>query len=526
MRNEEIGIKYKKIRINKNNYILIPIGYVEGYSIGEIFYSLTNYKIPVDKSVLDDEKILVDNVVKLCDLFDMYEYDNEEIVREYYYTEEKDKIVIVETKGDKIVRKKVNLDKLMEGSEREILERINNEISILLNEDSLEKILSIENIKEIKKELLILRAKIISFKEREEKDNITKIVTENGHVKEIVTSSKISPLVAASYERKNQIDSTNPDEEMEISLKGLEQYIKERVFGHDEEIRKIAKTLIMNYTAVGEEKREPILLVGPTGVGKTETMNAATEYLNIPYAEINTINLVPQGIKGESLEDNLFSLIAACNYDVSRAQNALIFFDEFDKLGSDNTDYKQAVKDILLKFIEGGVFTIDKPDGEYRFNTKYLNKVFAGRFKELFKKSNRLGFCQGKEVEQDIVTLLSDKNYYGKELITRIKHIYLYKDLDLVTKKRILLESKLSEYLQKRLRYKRQFGVDLIADDSYIEAVLAKLDSNNQSIRELNNLVSATLEEVEYELLTTSNRGKKLVLTGDIVDNNKKFNLM
>ena len=125
-----------------------------------------------------------------------------------------------------------------------------------------------------------------------------------------------------------------------------------------------------------------------------------------------------------------------------------------------------------------------------------------------------------------MATLLSDKQYYGKELITRIKHIYLYKELDNQTKRKILLESKLSEYLQKKLRYERQFGVTLEATDSFVDEILEKLEKNNQSIRELNNLLSNTLEEAEYELLSSNYHGKKLILSQEIVEDNTKFTLI
>ena len=281
---------------------------------------------------------------------------------------------------------------------------------------------------------------------------------------------------------------------------------------------------MMNYTALDNEKREPMLLVGLTGTGKTETIRAASDYLDSPFVEINTINLVPQGIKGESLEDCLYSLIVQAKDDIKKAERGFVFFDEFDKLGSNESDYKDAVKHILLKFIEGAKFTIDKQNNDYIFDTSKLNKVFAGVFEELYKKKNSLGFTKSVEEQKtDIASNISNKNYYGKELITRIKHFYLFDELSLETKKQILLESKLSEYLCKKERYLRQFKVDMIADDSYINRVLEILEEDNKSIRELNNLVSSTLEEIEYELLTNNHANQKLILTKDLVDNRNNF---
>ena len=78
----------------------------------------------------------------------------------------------------------------------------------------------------------------------------------------------------------------------------------------------------------------------------------------------------------------------------------------------------------------------------------------------------------------------------------------------------------------KKQRYKRQFGVDLIADDSYIEAIFAAIAEKRDSIRILNNMVYASLDSAEYELCTANHRGKRLILTRDTVANPDNFTLL
>lgn len=518
--NNEVGIKYEVKKLDSDVYILIPIDVVKGYSVCDTFYSNNQYQILKNKEDIHKTNIIIDKIVKIDELRNMLAYFEDDIdtLVDCYLFSEANNISVINTKNGLFNRRDINIDDILTSKKEEMYSRLKNGTVVTLNLASLDNLLNIENIDLLKKELEGLKRRLLTF-ERKGK-NASKVKVEDGKVIEIESDKKIQVNNIISNDSATPIERNG-----DISLRGLERYIKERVFGHDEEIRHIAKTLIMNNTAIGLEKIEPILLVGPTGVGKTETMNAAAEYLGIPYTEVNTINLVPQGIKGESLEDKLYSLIVAANYDLKKAMRGLIFFDEWDKLGSSNTDYKQPIKDILLKFIEGGIFAIDKASDDYLFDTRYLNKVFAGRFKEVFESSNRvLGFnSSSRKKGKDLANLLSDKEYYGKELITRIKHIYLYKELDKETKRRILLESKLSEYLQKKLRYERQFNVTLEAHDSYIDALLNKLEQNQQSIRELNNLVSDTLEEIEYELLDSNYSGKKIILTSDIVEDNRKF---
>ena len=514
---EEVGIKYKKIKIADNKYVLIPIGLLDGYSVGDIYYSDKEYKIATDIEILKNEKILIDSIKSIKDLISIYEYDDIEFLRDYYLQEEKDYIIYMEVNNNEIIRKKINLN-LIKKSSKETYEINDGEEKIILNAESIKKLLDIDNIKNIKIELEKLKKKLNVLKEAESK-KVTKLIIENGKVKEIYTEGKVTDIDKKDTKPSILIANNN------ITLKGLENYIKERVFGHDKEIKMIAKTLMMNYTAIGNERREPLLLIGLTGTGKTETIRAAAEYLKLPFVEINTINLVPQGIKGESLEDCLFSLISQSNYDISLAEKGIAYFDEFDKLGMSASDYKTSIKDILLKFIEGGMFTIEGKQDTYSFNTKNLSKVFTGVFEEIYKKNYKLGFYSYEEDKKntDIRNQIINKNYYGKELLTRIKYVYMFDELSNDTKRRILLESKLSEFLLKKERYKRQFGIDLITDDSYIDGILEVLNNEDKSIRDLNNLVSSTLEEIEYELLSKAYDGGKINLTKDIIEDNTKF---
>lgn len=514
---EEVGIKYKKIVVNKNKYVLVPIGLLTGYSVGEIYYSTKEYKIPLDVKTVKNEEFLIDSISTIKDLMYSYEYEGDiDFLKEYYFGEEKDNIILIDILDNKINKKKINLNSLRKNDTKEIYE--NGEEAVYINSNTLDNLLNIDDIKQIKRELNKFRKSLKAFKEKNL--DATRVTVENGHVKEVFVKTKTREEV--EEDTKSDLVSSE-----DISLKGLENYIKERVFGHDEEIRHISKTLMMNYTALDNEKREPMLLVGLTGTGKTETIRAASDYLDSPFVEINTINLVPQGIKGESLEDCLYSLIVQAKDDLKKAERGFVFFDEFDKLGSNESDYKDAVKHILLKFIEGAKFTIDKQNKDYIFDTSKLNKVFAGVFEELYKRNKSLGFNSSKEEEKiDLASNISSKNYYGKELLTRIKHFYLFDELSMDTKKQILLESKLSEYLSKKERYQRQFKVNMIADDSYIDRVLEILAADNKSIRELNNLVASTLEEVEYELLSNNHQNQRLVLTKDIVDNHNNFDFI
>ena len=272
---------------------------------------------------------------------------------------------------------------------------------------------------------------------------------------------------------------------------------------------------------------------GPAGTGKTETVKAACEYLDIPSFSANAANIVPQGIKGMSIEDIIVGLFERADYDENKAQRGLIFLDEFDKLNESDIDIKSTVKNILLTFTAGGTFPIDNDRYTFQFDSSMTNKVYAGVFQKISEKEKSIGFAEtsntGKVLgtDQEMREKIIAKGYFTLEELSRISTILGYEDLDRETKRNILLYSKISEFAKKRERYKRQFGVDLIAEDSYLEAILDSISNSATGMRSLNNFVKRTIDSAERYLLEhEKDTYKKLVLTKDTVEDHTKFDLL
>ena len=545
----DYGIKYKKIKINSTTFLLIPIELIVGQWIGNYFYGKDQYATLNSPQLADQNDVLIDSIMNVSSLQELYDIYDLDFLKECVLNDELNRLILVKIINDKIIKKKIDLNTIAQITESEVYDKQGDKPAVTLNEDSLAKLLDATSLEAVKAQLEIYKKRINAFRNIEltagvnklefkngritqiEKANDVKVIDENNTIREITKNdSEPSKELIAEKEHEPIINQDNIGEvsSTSISLQGLTKYITERVFGHDKEIKYIAKTILMNYTATPEEKNEPILIVGPTGTGKTETMHAICDYLNIPMVEINSINLVPEGIKGTSLEDYLSQLYSISKNDLKVFQKGLMFFDEFDKLGKyGESEIKGPVIQILLKFIEGTLFNINE-----RYNkgitvpTKSIIKVFAGAFNELWEHSSQIGF--GNSCKKSVFNpkAITEKAYFGKEVVSRIPQIFVYEELNRAEKKRYLLESKISELLLKKARYARQFNVDLIADDSYCEAVLNKLAADDKSMRDLNNLIISSLNEVECELLGSSNSYKKLILTSETVEDNTKFQLI
>jgi len=516
----DLGIIYEIHKVYDDTYILLPIKLIDGYCAHDFFYNEEVHKVLVKPEDVINGKLVISEVHSKEDLMALYDIDDENFIKEYFWLEVQEQILIVKVKDGQVVKRKVPLQILLDENVTDAYLSYQEKLCVILKTKDIESLFEIVDVELLKGEL----KKLINASHKEESSSIgeeEQVSKSSGDkifsVNQRIDSTTISNMTGAKSQSLMR----------DISLSGLERYIKERVFGHDKEIQRIATTIIMNFTALPGEKNEAILLVGPTGTGKTETMKAIIEYLDIPLIEINSANLVPQGIKGMSIEDCLYSLIVSSGYDLEVAQRGLIFFDEFDKLGKSSSDNKAAVIPILLKFIEGNVFFVDKPSGDYNFNTSMLIKVFAGAFSDFVSPSKIVGFnSRSLENEELDTNIIVNSDYFGKELISRIPHIFAYHELTRELKKEVMLKSKLSEFIRKKQRYKRQFGVDLVADDSYVEEILNRLHAHDKSMRDLNNLIISSLSFAEHEMLINPHSYKKLILTRESVASPEKIKLI
>lgn len=531
----EYGIKYQLYKIDNNRLLMIPSGIEGGLSDGKLF-STGERMIPLFNDIKASKyKYVIDNVFTTDDLEKMYDYsDDTEFLANYFYNDFKDTFYIVKVDEEgKIKKYEFDLNDYEEIDNTLIYQMNKEKPSITLNKDLLNELLTCDSIEEIKVLLKKYKFLVNKFGDYSKETGVTRVHVRDGEVSSFDTIKKIVGVdkdIKINYNKSKAVkEITTTDKE--ITYNGLVSAIKEKIVGHDESINKLADILFMNFTAEEKEPVESILLVGPTGTGKTATIKVACDYLELPFVHVNTANLVPSGIKGYTIEKAIKDLYDKSNGDLKKAQRGVIFFDEFDKLGRTSLDLKEPIKDILLSISDGAEIPVNLDDIDFIFDSKMTNRIYVGVFQDIYEQQKTMGFgsknekvqlLDGEVIRQKII----DKKYYTLEDLSRITTVLLFEELTREEKKRILLTSKLSAYALKKERYKRQFGVELVASDDYIDTLLDRISSLETGMRSVNNIVKNSIYPAEIEILKDKDKEyKKLVLTKNTILDSKKFDL-
>jgi len=351
----------------------------------------------------------------------------------------------------------------------------------------------------------------------------------------------------AKEKNLNQETNNTITKEFKIDFdpKKLSDDIKSVVIGQDEQIDDIVTIIWQNCKS---NVKNNILLIGPTGTGKTEIMRNISKRLGLPMAVLNVTDVSQSAYQGASLSEAVSQLVKNANNDIEKASHGIIFIDEIDKKAG-NGEYNTGVmttgiQDELLKLLEDNDYQVNiSPNPMYpqmaTINTKNITFICAGAFskmdqvkKESIKKNSEFGFgattaTTNTEISKNITP--EDLTNYGlkPELIGRLHNII---QLSPLSKDNLIsiMKNPNNKTIQEKRRLLESLGIKLNLEEEVYNYIADNAIKKNTGARGITGEVDRLFLKAMKEISQTSDKENlsELIINKDTILDHHAYKLI